>query len=114
MAKSAETKIIREYPLPCGPDTVALELTGNWRILRVEARFAKPNLYVLEDVEGNKTCAEFYIVATNAPIEAARVSGDNVLLGSYLVHVPANMLHVFGPTASAAVLAPAETPALQE
>lgn len=98
--KAAETKIIREYPLPCGPDTVALELTGNWRILRVEARFAKPNLYVLEDVTGKKTRAEFYVVATNAPIDAEKVSGDNVLIGSYLVHVPTNMLHVFGPMAA--------------
>lgn len=101
--KSALTKkIIREYPLPCGPETVALELTGNWSILRVEARFAKPNLYVLEDATGTKTHAEFHVVLTNAPIEAAKVTGDNIHLGSYLVHVPTNMLHVFGPAAGSA------------
>lgn len=98
MAAITDTKIIREYPLPCGPETVALELTGDWRVLRVEARFAKPNLYVLEDVAGKKTVAAFYVVATNAPIESGKVTGDNELLGSYLVHVPGSMLHVFGPT----------------
>lgn len=103
MAKKAETKIIREYPLPCGPETVALELTGNWQILRVEARFAKPNLYVLEDVAGKKSRAEFYVVTTNTPIDADKVSGGNVLIGSYLVHVPTNMLHVFGPMENAKV-----------
>ena len=97
MTNNAQNKIIREYPLPTGPETVTFALTGKWSILRVEARFAKPNLYVLEDVQGPTTQADFHVLLTNEPFDAAKATGENAHLGSYLVHVPTNMLHVFGP-----------------
>lgn len=98
MTMLTRSKIIREYPLPCGPDLIALDLTGNWQVLRVEARFAKPNLYVLEDVSGPKSRVEFAVVNTNEGFAPELLDGKE-FLGSYLVHVPTNVLHVFGPTA---------------
>jgi hypothetical protein len=98
MTTLAQSKIIREYPLPCGPESVGFDLTGDWQVLRVDARFAKPNLYVLEDATGPKTRVEFAVLNTNTPFDAAILEGGKEFLGSYLVHVPTNVLHVFGPT----------------
>jgi hypothetical protein len=99
MTTLAQSKIIREYPLPCGPEVVGFDFTGAWQVLRVEARFAKPNLYVLEDAVGPKVRVEFAVVNTNTPFNAEKVLIEgNAFLGSYLVHVPTNVLHVFGPT----------------
>jgi hypothetical protein len=112
MTTLAQSKIIREYPLPCGPEVVCYDFTGSWQVLRVEARFAKPNLYVLEDAVGPRTSVEFAVVNTNAPFDGETVLADgNSYLGSYLVHVPTNVLHVFGPTSAQHAENAAATPA---
>lgn len=107
MSDMSKSKIIREYPLPCGPEVISCNFTGEWQILKVEAKFARPMLYVLEDVEGERSRVKLAIVPTNIPFEPHLVSGENTLIGSYLVHVPSNMLHVFGPVKSRAQLAAA-------
>lgn len=93
-ATAEKKKVIREYGLPCEPGTQTFALTGEWQVLRVEGRFGKPNLYIMEDESGPKTDTLFQVVPTSHPVEAAQVTNGNVYLGSY--PVPGNMLHVFG------------------
>jgi len=103
MTTLSQSKIIREYPLPCTPEVVSLELTGDWQILRVDTKFAKPYLYVLEDHRGETSPVQLAVIPTNEPVDPAVVSGLSTYVGSYFVHVPTAMLHVFGPLTARAV-----------
>ncbi|MBX9670870.1 MAG: hypothetical protein K2X93_24980 [Candidatus Obscuribacterales bacterium] len=99
MTVTAEKKkVIREHGLPCQPGTLSLELTGEWQVLRVEGRYAAPNLYIMEDDSGPKMTTHFQVVPTASPVDTAKVTNGNVYLGSY--SVPGNMLHVFGPNSA--------------
>lgn len=94
-------KIIRQYQLTQRydlPDTLKVELTGDWQVLYVACQFSAPYLYVLEDVEGEKQEVDFVVVGTRQEVDASLVQGANSSLGSYCV--PGNMLHVFGPQSS--------------
>lgn len=90
-----KTKVIREYSLPYGPEKLTIELTGEWKVLQVEGRFAKPHLYILEDETGPRSQTVFNVLPINQPIPAEFCTRGNVHIGCY--PVPGNMLHVFGP-----------------
>lgn len=96
---NSQMKVVHEHPLPATSGRFCLELTGQWTVIEVTARFGKPCLYTLEDTRGPKTENEFIVIGIDEPIASEQVTGRMVPLGSYAV--PGNMLHVFGPKTSA-------------